>query len=107
MNEHTKAKQRQYRIDHKEELAAKKKIYYDRKKDHILEYQKQYRDEHQAMISQRAQEFYQTHREVMDARTRARTRPGVLHRALLKEFKSKYCPWDEGLVVGVYQVDFD
>ena len=76
MNEHTKAKQRQYRIDHKEELAAKKRIYYERKKSHILEYQAQYRNEHQEIISRRAQEYYQNHRESMDARTRARTRPG-------------------------------
>ena len=106
MSERKKERERQYRIDHKEELAAKKRIYYERKKSHILEYQKQYRDEHQEIISRRAQAYYQNHREAMDARTRARTRPGVLHRALLKEFKSKYCPWDEGHVVGVYQVDF-
>ena len=106
MSERKKERERQYRIDHKEELAAKKKIYYELKKRQILEYQKQYRDGHQEMISRRAQEFYQNHREAMDARTRARTRPGVLHRALLKEFKSNYCPWNEGHVVGIYQVDF-
>ena len=106
MSERKKERERQYRIDHKEELAAKKRIYYERKKSHILEYQKQYREEHHEIISRRAQEYYQNHREAMDARTRARTRPGVLHRALLREFKSKYCPWDEGHVVGVYQVDF-
>ena len=106
MSERKKERERQYRIDHKEELATKRKLYYQKKKEHIIEYQKQYRDGHQEKISQRAQEYYQNHREVMDARTRSRTRPGVLHRALLKEFKSKYCPWNEGHVVGYYQVDF-
>jgi len=98
MNEHTKAKQRQYRIDHKDELAAKKKIYYEKKRDHIVEYQRQYRDEHKDMISLRAQEYYQTHREVMDARTKARTQPKVLHRRMIKEFKSKHLPWNEDVV---------
>ena len=107
MSDRKKAREIQYRIDHKEELAAKRKIYDERKKCQILEYQKQYRDGHQEKISQRAQEYYQNHREVIDARTRSRTRPGVFHRALLEEFKSKHCPWNEGHVAGVYQVDFD
>ena len=40
MNERTRLKQRKYRIDHKEELAAKKKIYYLENKEHIREYQR-------------------------------------------------------------------
>ena len=109
MNERTRINQKQYRIDHKEELAAKKKLYYQRKKDHILEYQKQYRDEHRddARRQEIAQEYYQNHKEAMDARTKARNQPKVLHRTMIKELKDKYCPWNEGHVVGVYQVDFD
>ena len=38
MNERTRLKQKQYRIDHKEEIAAKKKLYYLENKEHILEY---------------------------------------------------------------------
>ena len=105
MNEHTKAKQRQYRIDHKEELAAKKKIYYQSKREHIREYQIQYRLEHFEKISIKAQEYYEKNGDAMNARAKARRQPGVLHRALMKEFKSKYCPWNEGHVVGYYQVD--
>ena len=108
MNERTRLKQKQYWIDHKEELATKKKLYYQRKKEHILEYQKQYRDEHRddAQRQEIAQEYYQNHKEAMDARTKARYRPKVLHRLMIKEFKSKYWPWNEDHAVGVYQVDF-
>ena len=43
MNELTQAKQKQYRIDHREELAAKKKVYYLAHKEQIIEYQRAYK----------------------------------------------------------------
>ena len=106
MSERKKERERQYRIDHKEELATKRKLYYQSKQDHIREYQHQYRLEHFEKISLRAQEYYEKNGDAMNARAKARRQPGVMHRALMKEFKSKYFPWHEGQVKGIYQVYF-
>ena len=106
MSEHKKAREAQYRIDHREELSAKKKVYYQKKKEHIQEYQKQYRLENAEMISLRAQEYYVVNGDAMNARVKANRRPGILHRALMKEFKKKYSPWNEGQQRGIHQIDF-
>ena len=104
MNERTRLKQKQYRIDHKEEIAAKKKLYYLENKEHILEYQNA-RRANDADKKERDKQYYLEHRETINARLRARRLPGILHRAMLKEFRSKYAPWNEGVQPGIYRID--
>ena len=106
-------KQRQYRIDHKEELAAKKKVYYLANKERISEYARKWRglvdlDEKKETDGL----YYLTNKDRINARARerraiARMQPERLHKDMLKEFKSLYSPWFEGHVRGVYQVDFE
>jgi hypothetical protein len=116
MNERTRIKQKQYRIDHKEELAAKKKIYYLENKERILEYGRIRGTTHVEEKKEKAHEYYLKNYETMNARSterareraaRARMQPERLRKDMLKEFKSKYSPWFEGHVKGVYQIDFD
>ena len=106
MSEHKKAREAQYRIDHKEELGEKKKIYYQKNKERISEYQRQYRLDNAEIISLRAQRLYEKNGDAMNARTKASRRPGILHRALMKEFKKKYSPWNEGQQRGIHQIVF-
>ncbi len=107
MNDRTKAMQKQYRIDHQEDIKANKKLYYLTNKVHIIEYQEKYRISRQERVYEYNQEYYAENHEAMNARARAKRLPGILHRRMIKEFKSKYSPWNEGHVKGVYQVDFD
>jgi len=111
MNEHTKTKQRQYRLDHKEELAAKKKLYYLANKEHICEYQLAWGAKRTtaevADKKERDMKHYTEHKETINARLRAKRLPRILHRAMLKEFRSKYAPWNEGVQPGIYQIDFE
>jgi hypothetical protein len=113
MNERTRLKQKQYRIDHKEELAAKKKIYYLENKERIYEYARM-RWATVDLEEKKEQDrlYYLANKDrinerLRDRRVRARMQPERLHRDMLKEFKSKYSPWFEGHVKGVYQIDFD
>jgi hypothetical protein len=112
MNERTRIKQKQYRLDHKEEIAAKKKIYYLENKERILEYGRIRGTTHVEEKKEKAREYYLKNYEIVNARSRERAarervQPARLHKAMLKEFKSKYSPWYEGHVKGVYQIDFD
>ena len=111
MNEHKRAVQKQYRIDHKEEISAKKKLYYLAHKDHIREYQlackaKRTTDEI-ALGKEKGMTYYMEHKQIINERLRVRRLPGILHRAMLKEFRSKYAPWNEGVQPGIYQHDFE
>jgi len=107
MTERKKAMEKLYQIKHKQELAAKRRIYCQANKDRIYAYQCEWRAANADACKEKAKEYYFQHKESMDARARARALPLQLHRAMLKEFKSKHCPWNEGHVAGVYQVDFD
>ena len=116
MNERTRLLQKQYRIDHKEELAAKKKIYYLANKERILEYGRIRGTTHVEDKKEKAHEYYLKNYEIINARSTERARavreiaqPARFryHKAMLKEFKSKYSPWFEGHDKGVYQIDFD
>ena len=114
MNERTRLKQKQYRIDHKEEIAEKKRAYYLKNRERILEYGRIRGTTHVDDKKEKAHDYYLKNKEIIDARTReraARTRereqPARLHKAMLKEFKSKYSPWFEGHVKEFYQIDSD
>ena len=107
MNERTRLKQRQYRIDHKEELAAKKKIYYLENKEHIREYQRTWNAANVDVKKNRSDEYYLENTELVNARARAMRRPRILHKEMLKEFRSKFAPWNEGQQPGIYQTDFE
>ncbi len=107
MNEHTRAMQKQYRIDHKEELKEKKRVYYLKNKEKIKEYEagkRQIADADERSL--KAQTYYEQHADAINAKAREKRRPGILHRAMLKEFRSKYWPWNEGIKQGIYQIDF-
>jgi len=113
MNERTRLKQKQYRIDHKEELAAKKKIYYLANKERIYEYRRTRWDLVDVDEKKETDRLYylankdRINTRLRDRRATARMQPERLHKDMLKEFKSKYSPWFEGHVKGVYQFDFD
>ena len=79
MSELKQIRDRQYRIDHKDELALKKQLYYQAKKVHIREIQKQYQDEHREAIKIKAQEYYIKHQEIINARSNARALPEASH----------------------------
>ena len=105
MNEHTKAMQKQYRLDHKEDLAEKKRAYYQHNKEKIRTYQHKYRSDHQEECNRTNLDYYHKNSEAINARLRSTRKPVTLHRELLKEFRSKYSPWNEGHVRGVFQID--
>ena len=108
MNERTRIKQKQYRIDHKEELAAKKKIYYLENKERIYEYARTRWDIVDVDEKKEKDRLYyladkdRSNTRLRDRRARARMQPERLHKDMLKEFKSMYAPWFEGHVKGVY-----
>ena len=61
---------------------------------------------------EKARLYYLDTQEAINARSderaaRERAQPARLHKAMLKDFKSKYSPWFEGHVRGVYQIDVD
>ena len=107
MNEHTKAMQKQYRLDHKEELAEKKRAYYQQNKGKIRVYQHKYRSDHHEECNQANLDYYHKNSESINARLRAKRKPITLHKEMLKEFRSKYAPWNEGQQQGIYQTDFE
>ena len=107
MNERTRIKQKQYRIDHKEEIAAKKKIYYLENKERIMEYQRTWNVVNAEYKKNRSDEYYLEHKELVNVRARAKRRPRILHKEMLKECRSKYAPWNEGQQPGIYQTDFE
>jgi hypothetical protein len=108
MNEHTRAMQKQYRIDHKEDIAEKKRAYYLKNKEHIREYQNARMAASDATEKkEKDRAYYLEHKDATNARARAKRLPGLLHRSMLKEFRSKYAPWNEGNQPGIYQIDFE
>ena len=108
MNEHTRAMQKQYRIDHKEQTAAKKRLYYLKNKEHIREYQNaRMAATDPAEKKDQDRKYYLEHKDAVNARARAMRRPRILHKEMLKEFRSKYAPWNEGQQPGIYQTDFE
>ena len=112
MNERTRLKQQQYRIDHREELAAKKKVDYLANKERIDEYARKRLgrvDPDEKKKTDRL--FYHANKDRINARLRERRaiaimQPERLHKDMLKEFKSLYSPWVEGHVRGVYLIVF-
>ena len=113
MNERTRLKQKQYRIDHKEEIAAKKKIYDLENKERIYEYTRmRWANIDVEEKKERDRLHYLANKETINARLRERRsreimQPARLQKDMLMEFKSMYYPWFEGHVKGVYQIDFD
>ena len=97
--------QKQYRLDHKEELAEKKRAYYQQNKEKIRDYQHKYRSDHQEACNRTNLDYDHKNSESINARLRANRKPISLHRELLKEFRSKHSPWNEGHVRGVFQID--
>ena len=110
MNERTRLKQQQYQIYHKEKLAAKKKIYYLANKERIYEYRRTRWDLVDVDEKKETDRLYylankdRINTRLRDRRATARMQPQRLHK---DKFKSKYSPWFEGHVKGVYQFDFD
>ena len=93
MNERTRLKQRQYRIDHKEELAAKRKVYYLANKERIYEYARKRWDLVDLDEKKKTNRlYYLAKKDRINARLRerraiARMQPERLHKDLLKELK--------------------
>ena len=98
--EHTKATQRQYQLDHKEELAAKKKIYNLANKEKIAAANKAYRLANPEHVAALHKEYEINNREKLNAKSRERNKKYRLFFEVLKEFRSKYVPWNETEVKG-------
>lgn len=55
--------EKQYREEHKEEIANKKKQYYENNKDKVSKYNKQYREEHKEEKKERNKQYYENNKD--------------------------------------------
>ena len=99
MDEHTKEKQKQYRLSHKDELKEKRQLYYQANKERRLAYSAQYRIDHPDKCKARLASYYERNLEMLSEKYHEKRKPLAMHKLMIKEFKSLYEPWNgEGCV---------
>ena len=100
MSEQYKAAQKQYQIDHKEEISAKRKLYRLANKEKIAASGKAWRESHREHRAEQHQSWAIVHREQLNAQARERRKPARLAWEALKAAGNLPNPWDEKDVGG-------